>query len=304
MKSKVIKKLLTIALIIAISIPVISHAVNLEAEKLFLSCDKQDVSPGETVILTLDLGVIQYEDFEFLLTSNTDIENITTDQENIEITNNSEGFKIIANKTDLNIEKIDFSYVVDIEDVGTKIEFKGILKENNKEATEESEKQEITITITVVEEKESIKNEDNNQNEEENKKQEPSMEKEQSTISNKTTNMQMNQMQSNSNKMASGSALGVQETNIYKGESNNYLSTLEITNCNINPTFRKTNTTYFVEVGSDVSEIDINAQAEDENATINIYGNDNLKNGENKVLISVTAENGEVKTYRIYVNKK
>ena len=117
----------------------------------------------------------------------------------------------------------------------------------------------------------------------------------------------MNVMQTSNSQMQTktitSNLAGNQETNTYNGESNNYLSTLEIINLNIIPQFSKTNTTYFINVENNVTQININAQAEDESATVNIYGNDNLQEGENKVLISVTAENGEVKTYRIYVTK-
>lgn len=93
------------------------------------------------------------------------------------------------------------------------------------------------------------------------------------------------------------------ETNTYKGESNNYLSILKISGYDINPKFDKTNNTYFITINKDVEELSITAKAEVTSATVTVYGNTNLKSGTNKILINVTAENGDVKTYRIYVTK-
>lgn len=93
------------------------------------------------------------------------------------------------------------------------------------------------------------------------------------------------------------------ETNTYKGESNNYLSKLKISGYDISPKFDKTNNTYFITIDKGVEKIDITAKAEVSSATVTVYGNTNLKSGTNKILINVTAENGDVKTYRIYVTK-
>ena len=93
------------------------------------------------------------------------------------------------------------------------------------------------------------------------------------------------------------------ETNTYKGESYNYLSKLKISGYDINPKFDKTNNTYFVTIDKDIENLNITAKAEASSATVTVYGNTNLKSGTNKILINVTAENGDVKTYRIYVTK-
>ena len=87
----------------------------------------------------------------------------------------------------------------------------------------------------------------------------------------------------------------------YNGSNNNYLSKLEIEGIELNTSFNKENQTYFAKTNS-VSAINIVATAEDSTAKINIAGNDNIQNGNNKILISVTAENGDVRYYRIFVN--
>ena len=61
--------------------------------------------------------------------------------------------------------------------------------------------------------------------------------------------------------------------------------------------------TYFAEVENQ-SSVNVSVTKEDETATVCITGNDSLKSGENKILISVTAENGDVRYYRIFIENK
>ncbi len=93
------------------------------------------------------------------------------------------------------------------------------------------------------------------------------------------------------------------ETEEYKGDRNNYLSNLEISNFTLKNEFKKTTQTYFAEV-ENVDSIDVTATAENSSATVKIFGNSDLKTGINKVLIQVTAENGNIRNYKIFVNKK
>lgn len=104
----------------------------------------------------------------------------------------------------------------------------------------------------------------------------------------------------------SGSAMtsGVTQTVKYKGSRNNYLSELSIDGYEINPGFNKTNNTYFLNVANDVTSITINATKDDSSAILSISGNTNLKEGLNKILISVTAKNEDVRYYRIYVTRE
>ena len=87
----------------------------------------------------------------------------------------------------------------------------------------------------------------------------------------------------------------------YNGSNNNYLSKLEIVGMELNTSFNKENGTYFINTDN-TNSINIVATAEDSTAKINIAGNDTIQNGNNKILISVTAENGDVRYYRIFVN--
>ena len=82
------------------------------------------------------------------------------------------------------------------------------------------------------------------------------------------------------------------------------MSSLSVNGFNFTQEFSKTNSTYFMTVGADTSSITINASAEDGSSTICVYGDDNLSSDINKILVNVTAENGNVRTYRIYVIKE
>lgn len=89
----------------------------------------------------------------------------------------------------------------------------------------------------------------------------------------------------------------------YQGSQNNYLSSLSIKNVAFKNNFRKTTLDYFATVDENTNSVTVNATAEDSSAIVTIYGNTNLKSGLNKVLITVTADDGSIKTYRIYITK-
>ena len=71
----------------------------------------------------------------------------------------------------------------------------------------------------------------------------------------------------------------------------------------LTPEFSSDVTEYSLTVGADVTSIDITATAEDDNAEVEITGNNNLLMGENTVEIKVTAEDGTERTYTINVTK-
>lgn len=75
-----------------------------------------------------------------------------------------------------------------------------------------------------------------------------------------------------------------------------------MTNGTLTPEFNQNILTYGLKVGLDVESINITAVAEDENSQIKITGNENLKEGINKIKIEVS--NGNIlRTYIISVNK-
>ena len=122
-----------------------------------------------------------------------------------------------------------------------------------------------------------------------------------SNMPNTTPSVQISQVNYNSQMMnLSSNSLQVDNTGIYNGSGNNYLSSLTIEGVELNTEFNKENGTYFIEV-TEKTELNVSAVAESEEAKVCITGEKNLKSGDNKILISVTAENGNVRYYRIFV---
>ena len=89
---------------------------------------------------------------------------------------------------------------------------------------------------------------------------------------------------------------------VYYYSSNNYLKTLEAKGYEIK--FDKDTLEYELSVKNDVKSLDITAIAEDSRSRVEITGNENFKTGKNTVIISVKAENGDVREYKLIVNRK
>ena len=81
---------------------------------------------------------------------------------------------------------------------------------------------------------------------------------------------------------------------------NNYLKTLEIEGYKID--FTKHQSIYSIEVPEEVREVKVNAVAESSKATVEITGADHLEEN-NKIILTVTAENKEEKKYIINVKR-
>ena len=354
---KIYLSIISIILIILILFPIISYAVNLpekNEQDVFFTADKAEASLGDTVLLTFDLSKLEYENFKFELSSNSSLENLSTNENFLaEIKNNT--ITISGSKKDLSVNEINFNYLIS-EDYKVGDELKITGKVTNADDEENSIEQVITIKViekteennendktnedtdnnsTQKDSQQTDKNEKqdkNDKNQEQNiqnvqqdKNQTQSGSQENSKMQsntasnfNKTNNQTNNQTLANNNMQTNTKSTASQntksqiankntttkvETNTYKGENNNYLSKLKISGYDINPKFDKTNNTYFVTIDKDIENLNITAKAEVSSATVTIYGNTNLKSGTNKILINVTAENGDVKTYRIYVTK-
>ncbi len=77
--------------------------------------------------------------------------------------------------------------------------------------------------------------------------------------------------------------------------ANTNLETLAIENVLLNPPFDNTITHYDIEISNSTTQLNILAVPENENASTSISGNNDLKEGNNQILISVTASNGFTK---------
>ncbi|MBP3502329.1 MAG: cadherin-like beta sandwich domain-containing protein [Clostridia bacterium] len=86
--------------------------------------------------------------------------------------------------------------------------------------------------------------------------------------------------------------------------SDKALKTLEITPEGLDPEFNPETTTYTLTVGPEVEKLDIKAAPNDENAKVEITGNDALQPGDNVVKITVTAQDETTRIYNINVKKQ
>lgn len=78
---------------------------------------------------------------------------------------------------------------------------------------------------------------------------------------------------------------------------------MQINQEGLTPNFNKNKTSYAVTVGENVNDLKVTAVAEDSKSKVAISGNTGLKNGDNKVYITVTAQDGTKKVYTITVTK-
>lgn len=85
---------------------------------------------------------------------------------------------------------------------------------------------------------------------------------------------------------------------------NNNLSSIKLSTGTLSPSFSSGRTTYNVSVPFDVSNIKVDATAEDSKSKVTINGGSSLKAGAvTNVTIKVTAENGSTKTYIVKVTR-
>lgn len=78
-------------------------------------------------------------------------------------------------------------------------------------------------------------------------------------------------------------------------QANTNLETLAIENTLLNFVFDNSITHYNVQVSNTVSNLNVLAIPENENATVNITGKDNLQDGNNEIIVTVIAQNGYTK---------
>lgn len=85
---------------------------------------------------------------------------------------------------------------------------------------------------------------------------------------------------------------------------NNRLKRLKTTAYTMTPDFSGDVTEYSAKVDNLAETLYVSFVPEDEKARVRIYGNENLKTGDNQVTVQVTSESGKVRKYRITVYRE
>lgn len=102
----------------------------------------------------------------------------------------------------------------------------------------------------------------------------------------------------------SSNSFELEATAAHTTSNNANLASLIISPAELNPEFDRDVMDYSANVGYDVEKLVVVAFPEDENATTKITGNDILEEGENKIIITVIAEAGNIIEYTINVMKE
>lgn len=82
------------------------------------------------------------------------------------------------------------------------------------------------------------------------------------------------------------------------------LSDLKISPGTLSPKFESNIYEYSANVNSDIADLVVSATTKDSSASVKVKGNDDLKDGENTITLTVTAESGDTKDYIILVDKE
>ena len=280
--------------------------------KPFFEVTNTEVAKNEKVEMVINLESIKYDEFTFKLESDEIMDSVELPQtEEINTEKNSNEIVMEVSKEKTNVQSINLYYSIpETKQVGDTIKFVvtitssmnnemvGANNEENKNVQDsiyselpKEYEESIEVEIKIVEGKnENINGSGSSGNQFPNQNGQSSVT--QPNISN------------NNMSMPSGTISYTSAPKVtYNGSDNNYLKKLAVDGYELNREFSKENTTYFVTVNSDVEKLSITAKSDDSDATVCVYGNSGLKEGTNKVLITVTAENGNVRTYRVYVTK-
>lgn len=326
MKKRSIGLLALVLAIILVSIPVIKiYAFDKpnemeNNEESFVGVSST-VSIDSKIDIKLDLTKVQYSNFTIEITSNSDIANLSAEN-NIEVTKNESVAKIEINE-ETTLQEIELKYAlpegVKANDI---IKFQFNVTDLDSESSEK-----FSAEVTVIDKDSTDMQTDSgnidsnnnagNNNEELNGGEFNTEELSKGEFNNSEfsngdiANIQNNASFSNSTQETSMSSFSASSTTlgsvnteteqvVYNGDCNNYLSSLSVSGYQFTKNFTKDNLTYFINADN-VENLDITAIAESDSASVCIYGNDSISSG-SKILISVTAENGDVRTYRIFIN--
>lgn len=102
----------------------------------------------------------------------------------------------------------------------------------------------------------------------------------------------------------SSNSITVQVKAVVDASNNHALQSLEVVPGTLFPEFQKDQLEYSLGVDVDVNQLVISAITEEPLATTAIFGNENLKSGENEIILQVKAESGEFREYVLHVIKE
>ena len=83
---------------------------------------------------------------------------------------------------------------------------------------------------------------------------------------------------------------------------NNNLKSLKVDGLKLSPSFNKNTTSYKVEANANTTSVNIKGSVEDSKAKVSGLGKHKVSEGENKIKVTVAAQNGNTKTYTVIVN--
>lgn len=299
-KVKLISIFLIVLLFFSISFV---YAENEQDEIVFAKNSEVDIT--ENIEIILNIEKIEYSNFLVTVESDLDMDQLEETDE-LEVTKNSDNVQINIDKETTTLNQLTLSYKIpENYNIGDNIVFNISIK-NNESEEEILKVVEIKIVDKTEENNElneitpSNNNENVNVNVNDRNINNENNEKEQ-VQDNFSQNVKMYTQSSFSNGTNERQNA---ETITYNGSSNNYLSDLYVTGYDFTESFNKDNETYFLTVNNDVSSLTTVAVPEEEKSTVKIYGNEEINVGTNKILVTVTAEDGSIRNYRIYVTSQ
>lgn len=265
-----------IAAALALVVAACLSAVFVSGENTFLTCGKTEAKAGEDIKIEVDLSGISEEEYgEYNLKLTVEPSDaavaIRTD-EDVDVTiNNTRGICTIRYEALSYFDKLGFTVRTDA-GLTDKVSF--TVKAEIEGETKTSEE---SIALTAV----------------------PDAEKEDKPE--KETKPRKSSSSGSSGGGVVDSGDEGDGENVYRGSGDNYLSSLKIEGYKMEQKFHKTRDTYFVRTGKDVRSLKVSAAASSKSAKVDIMGSDSISGDMSKILINVTAENGDVRVYRIYV---
>lgn len=277
-------------IIFSLFIVLIALTSFIKADSLFFKSNKNKALKEEDVTITLDLNTITYEKYNVTITSSDNISSLTTNDITLNVLNNEISFDIDTLSMDIRL--ITFNYKVSESlNEGDTVVFTAKITEINETGENNSVTEYVTIT---VDKKKEEKPQDNNQNPN-NGNTKPNM-----NTTNKINTSSFNRS-SSTNSFSFSKPI---ETVTYNGSDNNYLNSLSIKGYKFDNSFSKEKTTYFVTVKNNTKKVTVKYKKSSSKSKVIVTGNTNLKVGINKVLVTVNAENGNSRVYRIYVTRE